>query len=355
MFGPGIGECIVAHLGHGDWIVVDSCLNRQTREPIALEYLKSLNVDVRSRVKLVVATHWHDDHIKGISKVLRAAENARFVDSAAYDAIQLARVVELGSKTGGNASVTEEYAAIYQILKERRKRGEQRDAVGPVHALANRKLLSLAGADRIVKSDVTALSPSDGTYNRARTELIQALSTIRARRRPARQGPNQLCVVLWLKVGVIQAMLGADLEHVPGATEGWKAIIDSDERPDGRSGIFKVPHHGSKNADCPECWDSLLANQTVAVVTPYAPSKLPGKLDIDRLCGKTQQVFLTGDHTLYKVPRLNPAVEKTLREGNNKRRALEGKMGHVRLRADAQDANKKPDIELFDGAEKRCA
>ena len=56
VFGPGVGECIVAHVGDGDWIVVDSCINRESQEPVALEYLKSLHVDIPSRVRLVVAT-----------------------------------------------------------------------------------------------------------------------------------------------------------------------------------------------------------------------------------------------------------------------------------------------------------
>ena len=46
-------------------------------------------------------------------------------------------------------------------------------------------------------------------------------------------------------------LLGADLEHAAGTTEGWKAIIGSGERPTGRAGFFKVPHHGSENADVP--------------------------------------------------------------------------------------------------------
>src|SRR5438067_455186 len=29
VFGPGRGECLVVHLGAGEWMVVDSCLNEQ--------------------------------------------------------------------------------------------------------------------------------------------------------------------------------------------------------------------------------------------------------------------------------------------------------------------------------------
>jgi beta-lactamase superfamily II metal-dependent hydrolase len=358
VFGPGIGECVVAHVGDGDWIVVDSCLDKQVREPIALQYLKSLGVDVSSRVRMVLATHWHDDHIKGIGKVFAAAEGATFVDSAAYayNRQLLARVVRLGSTVGANATATQEYSSIYETLQTRRKKGENKDAVGPLHAIANRKLLSLSDDVRTVSAEIVALSPSDGTLNRAETELRQALSAIEDRKRPASgQGPNQLCVALWLKVGAVQAMLGADLEHIPGVTEGWKAIIASEERPEGQAGILKVPHHGSKNADCPECWTELLSEAPVAVVTPYSPARLPGADDLRRLCERTKHVYLTGDQTQYKVARLNHTVAKTLRESKVKRRALEGMMGHVRIRVDAREAGQTPEIELSNGAEKSCA
>jgi len=92
VFGPGIGECTVAHLGDGAWIVVDSCIDRTSGHPAALDYLRTLRVDVASQVKLVVATHWHDDHIRGLGKILEAAESARFVNSAAYTLRDLTRV-----------------------------------------------------------------------------------------------------------------------------------------------------------------------------------------------------------------------------------------------------------------------
>ena len=147
--------------------------------------------------------HWHDDHIRGLAEescvLLRSA---KFVNSAAYALRNLVRVVKLGMQTAPQSSATQEYDGIIKILEQRRKRGERRDAVGPVPALANRKLLSLNSADRSVGAEVIALSPADGVFNLAEAELRNALSAIEQRRRPSRQGPNQLCVVLWLKVGV---------------------------------------------------------------------------------------------------------------------------------------------------------
>ena len=51
VFGPGVGECLVVHLGMGKWIIVDSCLDKTGTGPVALEYLNSLGVDIESQVR----------------------------------------------------------------------------------------------------------------------------------------------------------------------------------------------------------------------------------------------------------------------------------------------------------------
>ena len=66
----GYGECILIHIGNGNWIIVDSCINANTGECVPLAYLKDLGVDVEQHVLYVICSHWHDDHIKGLSKIL---------------------------------------------------------------------------------------------------------------------------------------------------------------------------------------------------------------------------------------------------------------------------------------------
>jgi len=361
LFGPGIGECIVVHVGGGDWIIVDSCIDRSSRGPIALKYLRSLGVNVESQVKLVVATHWHDDHIQGLAEILDAAKSARFVNSAAYALKDLMRLVVLGNAMPPTSSATREYDAIVKVLKERRDASERREAVGPIPALANKKILAqtVRTAACSLEVEIYALSPSDGVFNIAhhiaQHELSDAFSAIQHGRRPVVQGPNQLSVVLWLKVGALDVLLGADLEHVAGATEGWRAIVHSRERPSGKASCFKVPHHGSRNADCPESWTELLSAKPIAMLTPHAPSGLPKDADIARLCARTPFVYLTGDPARYGRPRRDNAVEKTLREVTLSRRAVSGRMGHVRLRADAIDSGQEPLVELGNGAQQLCA
>src|SRR5262249_14986688 len=45
VFGPGFGECIVAHLGHDRWIVIDSCIDSRSDKPAVLAYFEHIGVD----------------------------------------------------------------------------------------------------------------------------------------------------------------------------------------------------------------------------------------------------------------------------------------------------------------------
>ena len=77
LFGPGYGESIVLHIGFGSWVIVDSCIN-DAGKPRALEYLESIGVNPAQGVELIVATHWHDDHIRGMAKLVEVCSKANF-------------------------------------------------------------------------------------------------------------------------------------------------------------------------------------------------------------------------------------------------------------------------------------
>lgn len=70
LLGPGFGESILVHIGDNHWIIIDSCIDSDTGSPAAITYLEGLGVDPGEAVKVIVATHWHDDHIGGISTLL---------------------------------------------------------------------------------------------------------------------------------------------------------------------------------------------------------------------------------------------------------------------------------------------
>ncbi|MFC1926027.1 MBL fold metallo-hydrolase, partial [Chloroflexota bacterium] len=94
IFGSGYGESILLHIGNNQWIIIDSCLDNRTGRPAALVYLNNIGLDVTNAVKVIVATHWHDDHIKGISAICRECRNAKFVIPGAFKSTDLINLVD---------------------------------------------------------------------------------------------------------------------------------------------------------------------------------------------------------------------------------------------------------------------
>ena len=134
VFGSGIGECIVIHLGNEQWMIVDSCLDKNTREPVALRYLRELNVDVATCVPLVVVTHWHDDHIRGSARVFANAKRARFVCSAALDHEDFYRFIVGSRESTPTSSYESEFLSIFREIEGRAprwdKEGKPRTGMG---------------------------------------------------------------------------------------------------------------------------------------------------------------------------------------------------------------------------------
>jgi glyoxylase-like metal-dependent hydrolase (beta-lactamase superfamily II) len=121
--GGGYGESIVIHLGNQEWAVIDSCVNPNTKESLPLEYLKSINVDIANEVKLILISHWHDDHIKGISQLYNKAKNAELFISHVQDRSKFMAFVGFDYKKIDDditAVSTYEFVKCIQILKERK-------------------------------------------------------------------------------------------------------------------------------------------------------------------------------------------------------------------------------------------
>lgn len=176
------------------------------------------------------------------------------------------------------------------------------------------------------------------------------------KRRAFAQSPNHLATVLWIEAGNLRILLGADLLFSNHPNEGWRAIVATTNRPQGQAHIFKVPHHGSENADCREVWDQMLITSPYAVVAPYSSGikPLPSPSDLSRLCGRTPNVYCTASPAGWSAPRREPVVERTIKEVARNRRAITGPMGHVRLRAAANLVEPAIAVELFSGAYHAC-
>jgi hypothetical protein len=354
IIGPGRGECVILHLGDNQWGIVDSCIPRSFSDAAAVEYLNGFQNNALAGVKLIVATHWHDDHIRGLASILRKVPNASFFCSAAVNTDNFFALTGTATTAIQGNSGVEEFAAILGLIAGSGPAGHAKRLASPKWVIENRNLVQLPQRGRSFPVSITALSPSDGTMKLALDEIAKLIpKTGETQRRVTSRSPNHTSIVLWIEAGPLRALLGADLEHTGNAGEGWMAVLQCHQsRQEQRSAsFFKVPHHGSANADYPDVWKHMLAKNPVAVVTPYngGATRLPRPADLARLSGRTSSLYCTAAGA-GRVPSRDSVVEKTMRLQLTERRVIEGQAGHVRVRWSLNGEGPSPIVETFYGA-----
>ncbi len=355
LFGPGYGECVLIHPGDGHWIVVDSCIDPKTFKPIALDYLASIGVNAAIAVKQVIATHWHDDHVRGLGEVFKACKNADFVCSDAISNKEFCEIVMLyGHKimTETPSGVDEFRDVLDEMALRARESGRKR--VTPVFAVSDKCLwrapLEIVGGE----CSIYSLSPSDTALVMSRLDIANLIPKIKEPKRSILPfSTNHAAVVLWVSVGQLHALLGADLEEIGDEQTGWSVILSSSTRPRVKASAFKIPHHGSKNAHHPDVWRNLLEGQPVAFLSPYklGSNILPTTEDVTRICSLTNLAYTTADPTRGKSIKRDKTIEKMIKQSGRVLKQMYTQCGHVRLRA-RQGCSWK--VDLFDGAKPLC-
>ena len=302
LLGPGYGESVVVHIGHGRWIIVDSCIN-DAREPQALEYLQAVGVEPHNAVRLIVATHWHDDHIRGMANLVEVCEKADFCCAAALRREEFLAAMHAQNRRGQFAasSGVREMHTVFSVLRDRGRR--------PIFALADRRLF------RNDTCEIWSLSPHDAEFVR----FLESIGTLFPREGQTKTrirdvSPNHVAVVMWIQVADVVVLLGADLE-----TQGWVRIVESQGRPRERATAFKVPHHGAASAHEPRVWREMLEPTSFAVLTPWRRGghALPTQEDMRRICAETEHAYLTsGAVRSGRAKRRDRAIERSIREAN---------------------------------------
>lgn len=336
LIGPGRGESALVHIGNNKWIIIDSCIDSDTSEPTALSYLRSIGIAPETSVVLIIATHWHDDHVRGISKVLSSCPNAKFCASGALSREEFLAFVltfEEFNKIAAGSGVSE-LREVYRILMERRL------TILPVKAAMNRKIFHSPADDSngIEECNVWTLSPADkqiDLFLQSLTAFMPTIKTTKFRAVEPADIENELSVVTWIQIGGFSILLGADLKETTDPDTGWSVIIDSAERPQSKACIYKVSHHGSINAHNDEIWTKMLSDQAYAILTTFnqGKTKLPRSTDISRIESFTPNGYSTSNLAYSKSNiRRSATVERTIKERVGKIRRLEPPTGMVRLR-----------------------
>jgi hypothetical protein len=326
LFGPGFGESLAIHLGDGRWIIIDSCIDSETGEAAALRYLDSIGVDPASSVSHVIATHWHDDHVGGLSKVVEACANATFCCAAALTSPEFLKLVTVFNKrTIAKTTGLSEIEKVLYLLMRRRAE--------PKYVLGDMPILTLPATSNAPEARVTALSPVNAEYVRFLQSLAQYVPTDpTTKHRFPRPHANDISIATLVTVGNACALLGADLETTSSPNRGWNAVLASTNRPADVASLFKVPHHGSVTGHHDDIWNDLLISQPVAILTPWnRGAKLPTRTDRARIESYAERSFITARGSAATRPS-NYAIAKTIRESKITISGAEPRTGRITAR-----------------------
>jgi hypothetical protein len=290
-----------------------------------LAYLDELGISTADAVSLVVITHWDDDHVQGIGKVVATCSEAVVVCSAALQREDIFQfVIEQEAASGAHGSGLDELRTILRLCHARDTR--------ILWAKANLPLHPSPPGD---KPTVVALSPSEDAVERSIEALIEAATALESavpRRYKAPEGPNGASVVTSVRGDDVTLLLGADLETSPNKETGWDAVLRY-ATPSIPASIVKVPHHGSPGAHHDGIWSDLAEERPVAVVTPWSKGKnfLPAAADLERLRKITDRLYLSATPSLARA-RKDSEVRKFIKKVHGERiEELRG-WGHVRAR-----------------------
>jgi hypothetical protein len=328
VFGRGFGESLVLHVGDGAWVVVDSFLSPISGRPIALEYLGRLGVAPRN-VSVVVASHWHDDHVSGLHEVLSECKNARFVCSAALDRTEFFAVIDLFEDQPPLLPLTSGVAELDKIFDLVDERFADKAQYIADFALRDSLLL------RTPAAELYALAPSSFAVRVGANYFGQLLrSDLVAQPTVPLQDPNQLSMVLWLGLPGTGCLLSGDLEASSDKRLGWHPVLSAQCTGDRRASVVKVAHHGSEDADSPEAWRQLAAENPQVAVTAYTKLADPRPRAADR--ARLKERSANGRVAGAKVgPRPMGGMHDWLLRRITRNGIREsGGVGHIRYRTD---------------------
>ncbi|WP_395646633.1 MBL fold metallo-hydrolase [Terricaulis sp.] len=343
VLGRGYGESIVLHVPALGWIVVDSFLT-EAGSPAALEYIKSQGGDL-DQVVGIVATHWHDDHIQGISDLLKNCRAAQFSLPIALQGKQFRAIAYEAARVGTNetSSGAAELLASLRVIK-----GSDRVPNWVTEGqIIHRTVFSLAG--RAHRFELEALSPSKKDVDAFLLHVAaQTLAPSNDAFRIPEFTENDISMAAWGRISGQFFLLGADLEERKQADRGWNNVLARLAPLGEQAGYYKIAHHGAKSGHSQRVWSELCVTDPVATIAPWTKGgkAIPTEADCRRIQALTSRAYVTTRNPLRKPQRMASVVEGKIRSMNAGLRAHPSEVGRITATLDVTPASPAWRVEL---------
>lgn len=336
VFGRGFGECIIIGIG-GEYIIVDSFINPTTNRPIALDYLDSIGINYNT-IKEVAISHWHTDHIYGISQILEVAnQNVKIALTPLVKQEKFNKFISRSEKVGQYS--TKEYIKILEFIEKRGKKCIK-------YIVPDTRIFA---KEDDIKTEIFALSPQDIDIADYLSSLIlPQVGMVTSYEYP---NENHLSVVLLIKYLGGGILSGGDLETVSNSMKGWDAVVSNYSHKKTLSSVFKIPHHGSITGHNELVWKNLLIDKPTSILTTYNKGRrLPSAADIDRIRKLSSKFYIVG--AKGPIGRERKAIVSEIKKVANTENveAVSYNVGMVRWRKDLSNVS-EPKIERFGAVE----
>ena len=190
---------MIAHTGWGDWIIVDSCVGPDGQTPIGLSYLEHIGVDASKAVERIVTTHWHNDHVRGLTQTMHGCAAAKFICSQALLTKEFIALTDLWKRQRVATSPLSEMTGVLDIIAGANSvlKGSSGDSrLG--FAMANKCLWRRSRATDITddtSAELHSLSPSDAAVKKSLESIAQLFPGADMLTQPLPTRPNQFSVV----------------------------------------------------------------------------------------------------------------------------------------------------------------
>ena len=397
----GFGECILVHIGNGDWICVDCCININTGNCIPLEYLNEIGVNVSNHLLYIICTHWHDDHIKGLSQLISAcSSNTKFALSCSDDREKFIFELLKDIDYQGKSKVLDELNETFKILNVKNieiKRLKQDIFIFDIN---NIKAYALSPGEFIIEALDREIATAQRNYHRILQQLqtvkfidkslivdanniecktMNELSRLINDKIDNIEEPNEIdnsssedllkfkdtrkinqnnrCVVLQISFNNHNIILGADLEDTMSSNgvTAWQIVANSTSLKGITSSLFKIPHHGSVTGYCEKFINRFIKPDATMKLTGWTlgDKAIPEKKMLQKYYSHSKELYITTTKTLKKInTEKNKFIKKEMDKTTDAIYEIPSEIGIIRSRMKINSTNDKWNTDCFGSAVK---
>lgn len=264
----GHGDSIILELPDGNWGIVDCFKTKEDKEPPALTFLIKRKV---KKLKFVCLTHPHYDHYHGMLELLKYfSSGGRKIECFWDFGIDKAKLEHFKEKLGH-----EEYTELRSLHKKviEDKRIEYQDLGLRTDCL------------KIDSLEIKSYAP----IPRDTLRYFQKWG------KNKKVDENLLSVVLVIKYGTTNVVLGADTSSWEKILEAWKKDCrQAKRRRRHKFDFIKVSHHGLSEGNYDKLWKSFtVRGKSIAVISTGCKYASPSDETVRSIVSRKVKLYST--------------------------------------------------------------